>query len=78
MSIETTNKVELKLKKEDREYVLLVPIGAQMEEAKDVALYFASTLIATWEKNKEEIAKAKEKEESEKDPEKKEELIGVE
>ncbi len=54
MEILSINKVELKIIIEEREYILLLPIGAQLEEAKTAAFHFASALASAVEKNKKE------------------------
>ena len=41
MKIKTTDEKRLTLVVDDREYVLLIPIGAQLKEAKEVAFEFS-------------------------------------
>lgn len=65
----------LKAEKNGYEYTLYLPIGAQLEDAKDVALGFASSLISAWEKNKEAIAEGQKEAEDKKSDESVEEAV---
>lgn len=66
MEIQRKDKVELKITVEDRDYIFLVPIGAQLKEAAEVSVVFASSFQQAWEefskKQKEDEEKASSKE----------------
>lgn len=49
MEINRKDRVELKITIEDRDYVLFVPVGAQLLEAKEISLAFASAFNTAWE-----------------------------